>query len=79
MIHPGYTIIDEPGSGLLLIDHPDYGTQLWGRGRTTYKHSGDACILCGRIVRNIAYRPVGNPGNRMLRICDYHRKPQVTP
>lgn len=66
-----YQVCERLGDGLVGIVSVEYGAQLWARGtRRAYK--AHRCAKCLRdIPKNteILYRPVGNDGNRMKRIC----------
>ncbi len=66
-----YEIVKRPGDGLLLAQSLEFGVQLWARGsRNGYK--AHECAKCLRQVpknTETMYRPMGNSGNRMMRIC----------
>ena len=68
----GYFVVGYPGDGLLLTEHATYGKQVWSLSKLTRRHKGDPCAACNMPVGTHAYRPVGNPGNRMKRLCERH-------
>lgn len=82
----GYSIIGAPSEHLLLTVCKTHGEQLWTLVHMTYKHSQDACAICGSTVGSRAFRPIGNRSNRMHRICTAHipkpkdavREPPIT-
>jgi hypothetical protein len=67
-----YKIVKFPGVGLMLTRHWQYGEQIWSRVRLTKRHSGDHCAQCSEPVGAMAYRPITNRSNRMMRICTRH-------
>ncbi len=68
-----YTIVSQPTDGVIVTEHDEFGKQVWGACRITYKHQRDTCELCGRTVGTSGYRPLTNKYNRMKRFCSYHR------
>jgi hypothetical protein len=67
-----YRLLEKLGANLLVY-HPHYGQQIWGKcTRITRRHRTDRCVLCGKMIGRQGYRPVTNAANRMLRICGDH-------
>jgi len=64
-----YTIDTEFAAGRLygLVSN-EYGRQVWSIS-SIRKRYNDPCDICGSPVGKLAFRPVGNKGNRMKRIC----------
>ena len=71
-IDPRYVIKQKPSGGVIVTEHPEYGTQMWSLGRITHKHSRDDCVLYGSKIGSTGYRPLTNLGNRSFRICSNH-------
>jgi hypothetical protein len=59
--------------GLLLMQHPRYGQQLWTLGRYIgrKKRKPKSCAGCGKLLekKEEVWRPITNVSNRMDRIC----------
>lgn len=67
-----YTILGFPSSGLMRTRHPRWGEQVWALAKLR-SHKSDDCAICSLSVgSDEAFRPIGNAGNRMERICVRH-------
>ena len=66
-----YRIAGSPFLGALKVSSATYGLQLWALGNRPGYKSHLCCICSKKIAANTErmYRPMGNPGNRMIRIC----------
>lgn len=67
-----YKIIGFPSPGIMRTTHFRYGEQLWTLVSLTKKHKNDNCAVCELSVGDLAFRPMTNLGNRMVRICRRH-------
>ncbi len=69
LARPDYSLLDSPGGGLLLTEHPVHGRQVWTLVKLKTRR-GANCARCHRPLGPSAYRPVTNRNNRMERICE---------
>ena len=65
--------INKVEDGLLVTTHSTYGTQLWSQANLTKKYQDKFCVICEKRLGKIAYSPITNKGNRMVRICNEHQ------
>lgn len=63
-----WRIIEFVNSSIMLVYHPTYNLQTWMKSKLR-KHRTSPCVICGKPCGEYGYRPLGNPANRMLRIC----------
>lgn len=63
-----YTVMERPGPGLAFVHSRQYLRQLFAEVRL---RKNCVCANCEEAVQKsaAAYRPVGNPMNRYVRLC----------
>ena len=66
-----YKIDSVVADGIIAVMSPEYGTQLWVLSNTNNRKNQQCAICKSKIKMNTQrmYRPMGNPSNRMYRIC----------
>jgi hypothetical protein len=67
---PKYEVIECLSDGLVGLQTPHDGKQLWVRAERMMSRRSHICIRCGQeTVTEETFRPFGSPQNHTLRMC----------